>query len=104
ASRPRNARGKGPDPLARRVRPDFSPRLRRLGAALAELEPVRRRLDADRVAGPEIAAQDPLRERVLELLLDRPLQRPRAVDRVVARLGEPVERRLVELEPDIALA
>ena len=39
---------------------------------------------------------------VLQLLLDHPLQRPRAVDRVVAAVGEPGPRRLVHLERDVA--
>ena len=42
----------------------------------------------DRVALAEVAAQQGQRQRVLHQLLDGPLQRPRAVDRVVARVGQ----------------
>src|SRR5690606_40259751 len=56
---------------------------------------------ADRVARPELCAQDPLGQRILDLLLDRPLQRPRTIDRVVARLRQPIERRVLELEANI---
>src|SRR5690606_22546476 len=42
----------------------------------------------NRIAGPEVAAQDALRERVLELLLDRALRGPSAVDRIIAGFGE----------------
>src|SRR5204862_7637513 len=41
---------------------------------------------ANRVAGAEVAAQNMLCERILQLLLDRPLQRPSAVHGVEPRL------------------
>ena len=46
------------------------------------------RVDLDRVARREAAGEDLLRQRVLDLLLDRALQRPRAVDRVEAGLRD----------------
>ena len=39
-----------------------------------------------------------VRERVLQLALDDPFQRARAVGRVVARIGKPGARRVVELD------
>src|SRR5690349_17396228 len=68
-----------------------------------EVETGRAHAHPDRVAGGEVAAQDPLRERVLELLLDRALERPRAVDRVESRLREPVARFRREYERDVAI-
>ena len=47
-----------------------------------------------RSPGHELAVQDALRQRVLDLLLDRALQRPRAVHRIEARLAEQVARRV----------
>ena len=51
----------------------------------------------------DLAGEDLVGERVLHLALDDALQRPRAVDRVVALLGEPGPRRLVEVERDLAV-
>src|SRR5213078_1839760 len=68
-----------------------------------EVEPARVRRHANRVAGPEVPAQDPLRERILELLLDRALERPRAVHGVEAGLREPIARFRREHELDVAL-
>ena len=45
-------------------------------------------VDDDGLADPELLPQDPLRERVLDHLLDRPAQRPRPELRVVALLGQ----------------
>src|SRR5262245_54399206 len=72
--------------------------------ALHESERVALDDDADHVAGTEIAAQDTLCERILQLLLDRALQRPRPVDGIEARLREAVARSGIELEADLALA
>jgi hypothetical protein len=47
--------------------------------------------------------QDHLGQRILQRLLDHPLQRARAIDRVVALVGQPGPRRLVELQRDLAL-
>ena len=52
----------------------------------------------------ELAGQDAARERVLELALDRPAQRPRAVDRVVALPREQRERGIGHLEADAVLS
>ena len=45
-----------------------------------------------RVAGGELAGEEFLRQRVLDLLLDRALQRPRAVDRIEARRRDRLQR------------
>src|SRR5512139_547951 len=58
----------------------------------------------DHVARPEVAPEDPLRQRVLELVLDRALERPRTIHRVEAGLAEQVARRRVEFEADVAVA
>src|SRR6185503_7937852 len=70
--------------------------------ALHESERVTLGDDADDVAGAEIAAQDTLRERILQLLLNRALQRPRPVDGVEAGLREPIARRGIQRELDLA--
>ena len=57
---------------------------------LLEDEAVLVGVDADGVAVEEFAGEQLQGERVLDLLLDRPLQRPGAVDRVVALLHDPV--------------
>ena len=56
------------------------------------------RLDARRVAVAQPALEDGHRERVLQAALDHPLQRAGAVGRVVALLGEQVERGAVDLQ------
>src|SRR3954451_18022086 len=76
---------------------------RRVLHSAHEVEAGRARAHANGVAGPEVAPQDALSEWVLELLLDRPLERPRAVDRVEPSLGKPIARRRLEHEPDVAI-
>src|SRR5690606_30738136 len=56
--------------------------------------------DLDRVAVAEAAFEDGGGDRVAELLLQDPLQRPRPVDGVVAALGEQVESFGADLEVD----
>lgn len=61
----------------------------RLSRALErELSPVRSGVDEDVVSLSQLPFQERHRERVLEPRLDRALQRPRAVDRVPAAIGE----------------
>src|SRR5512138_96514 len=59
--------------------------------------------DLHAAARPELALEDPLRQRVLHLLLDGPLQRPRAVHRIEAGFAEQVARGVVERQVDVAL-
>ena len=56
-----------------------------------------------RSPGQELAREDRLRQRVFHLLLDGALERPRAVHRVVARLAQAIERRVIERELEIAV-
>ena len=49
------------------------------------------------------AGEDLFGERVLQVFLDRALQRARAVDRIVAGAGEPLLGLLVELDDDLAI-
>ena len=52
------------------------------------------RLHADVVARHESTVQQLPRQRILHLCLQRPLQRPRAVDRIEAGFGEQIEMRV----------
>ncbi len=56
------------------------------------------------VAGPELALEQLQRELVDELLLDHPLERARAVGRVVAEVAEQRPRVVGQLDLDAALA
>jgi len=47
------------------------------------------------IAGDKVAFEDPLRERVLDLRLDRPLQGPRAVHRIESGFADLVARIIV---------
>src|SRR6185436_7591980 len=51
------------------------------------------RVDPDRVALGELTLEEPLRERVLDEALQRPLERTRAVRRIPAGLREHLLRR-----------
>src|SRR3569833_1027658 len=57
----------------------------------------------DRVACRVVAPEDLLGARVLDLLLDRPLEWPRAILRIEACRRDRLERRLVHVEPDVEL-
>src|SRR5688572_7808578 len=70
---------------------------------LAELEAVAIGVSLDAISRQELAREDGLRQRVLHLLLDGALERPRAVHRVVSGFAQPVERRVVEHEREIAI-
>src|SRR5579864_8740847 len=59
--------------------------------------------DAHAVSGLELALEDPLRQGILDLLLDGALQRASAVYRVETRLPEQVARRVIECEIHVAL-
>src|SRR5262252_573523 len=72
-------------------------------ARLLELQPASPRFHADPVPRDELAAEDGLRQRVLHLLLDGTLERTRAVHRVVTRLAQPVQRRIVEAQLEVAI-
>src|SRR5262245_34319222 len=55
------------------------------------------------VAGTELALEDRLRQRVLDLLLDGPLQRPGTVDRVETGLAQELRGLVVQRELHVAL-
>ena len=57
----------------------------------------------DVVAGDEVAGEELRGERVLDHPLDGPLERPGAVDRVVAGVGDGLARLLAELERELPL-
>src|SRR5215472_2936171 len=54
------------------------------------------------LAVENLAAEKQLRQRILQALLDHALERPRAVDGIVARLREPIARLDVEIDGDLA--
>src|SRR5579872_4756705 len=58
---------------------------------------------ADLIARNELPFQDARRERILDLLLDRALQRPSTVYRIEARLPDEVARLVIELQVHVAL-
>ena len=55
-------------------------------------------VDHHRLPISDPAGENLLGEAILHLALDHPLQRPRAIGRIVALVGEPVARRGGELE------
>ena len=59
--------------------------------------------DVHLVAVLDRARQDHLRERVLQRALNEPLERPRAISRVVTLVAQPVQCLLVDIEHDLAL-
>src|SRR5690606_40892066 len=56
-------------------------------------------VDPDAVPGSESAFQDRLRERILDALLDRALERPGAENRVEARTRQLGQRAVGHLKP-----
>ena len=77
--------GGGPLPLGEREMPAFG-------------------VDMNGVAAAELAAEDLLRQRVLQLLLDRALERTRAVHRVEADIAQQVEKIAQMAEENSAAA
>jgi len=59
--------------------------------------------DLDEVAGLELAGQDFLRQRVLDLLLDRTLERPRTIHRIEAGVSQFVARLVGQVDAHVAL-
>src|SRR5262249_53890434 len=57
---------------------------------------------ADAIARDELALQDLLRERILDLLLDGALERPRPVHGIEARLAEKIACRIIERQVHVA--
>ena len=74
-----------------------SPRLRSARAAPPTVSSPFSTRDLDGVAVVDVAFEQLRRQRVLQAALDHPLQRPRAVDRIVAAVGQPLQRLAVEL-------
>src|ERR1700733_7567215 len=68
----------------------------------AESQPAVPDGDPEGCPGREGAAQDVRRQRILNLLLDGPLQRPGAVNRVETRLAQQVARTVFEHDVQIA--
>src|SRR5437763_5990022 len=59
--------------------------------------------DADAVARSELSLQDLLRQRILDLLLDGPLERSGAIHRIEAGLSEAVAGGIIEHQVHVAL-
>ena len=72
-------------------------------ALLLEDQVVTLQLRDHAIARREFAAQDLLRQRILDLGLDRALQGPRAVYGVEPRLADAIARGVVEPQLDVAL-
>src|SRR5438105_1231701 len=60
-------------------------------------------VDSHRRAVDDFPTQDRVGERVLEVFLDRPLQRTGAVDGIVADPAEPGAGGLAKIDPDLAV-
>ena len=106
--RPR--KGKGPAgtgpylSLARSVqRRAFRPGPVRGQDPLTDDQPVFSGADMDRLAVHHLARQNHLGEGVLQVALNHPLERARTVDRVIARIAQPVFGVSVQLQRDLAL-
>src|SRR5579862_8025363 len=57
----------------------------------------------NQVAGYELTLENPRGERILDLLLNRALERPSAIDRIEPGLAEEVTRLVIELQVHVAL-
>ena len=71
--------------------------------AFRERQLVAARVDDDRVALGELALEHAQRQRVEHPPLDRPLQRPRAIGRIIPFLHEEVLRRVGQLDLDLPI-
>src|SRR5580698_1738105 len=78
-------------------------RLCRLLNRPGEGEPAVPDTDPYRVPRREVAPQDVLRQRILDLLLDGPFQRPCTIDWVEPRLPEQVAGRLIQNDVQITV-
>src|SRR5665213_493834 len=58
------------------------------------------KVDDDDLPGPELLGQDPLGKGVLDVLLNRPTQRPRPELSLIALVGDVVLRFLRQLQPE----
>src|SRR5690606_33097819 len=74
-----------------------------LGGFLAEDQAVALGRHHDGVAGAELAGEDLLRQRVLQLLLDGALERPGAVDRVEADIAKQGQGAVLDAQADLPL-
>src|SRR3546814_14563100 len=62
---------------------------------LTEEQPIRTGRDGDGRSVRDLPAEDLLGERILHVFLDRPLQRPGPIDRIIALLRQPLDRKSV---------
>src|SRR5215469_3555275 len=100
-SAPRAARHRGAAQyVARRASGAGRPAL--IGLRERELAVVH--ADADAVAGHELALENLLRQRILDLLLNGALERAGAIHRIEARLTQQVARGVIEREVHAALS
>src|SRR5690554_1246564 len=83
---------------AGRARSQCVPAPRGRESGLVEAQAAATRIHADAVARAEAAFEDGPRQRVLDLLLDRPLERTGAIHRVEAGLGDVRDRGVRDLQ------
>ena len=79
------------------------PSLRRRCNLAVELQSLLAGADHDLLAVLDAAGEDHFRQRILHRLLDHALERPRAVGRIPAFFGQPIARRGLELDGDLAI-
>ena len=101
ASWPRAAPAGSASPA--RLRPRSRQRLGAVTPAFSSASSPSARIDADGVAGADLALQQREREPVDELLLDHAAQRPGTVGRVIAHVAEQLARVVGERDLDPAL-
>src|SRR5882762_5222995 len=87
----------------RRARPAASAPMFSMQPFLLERQRVPLELRHHPIPGHEIPAQNLLRQGVLDLRLNRPLQGPRAIHRIEARFADLVARVIVQPQSDVAL-
>src|SRR5690606_21077492 len=81
----------------------LSGRRRVQGSALHEHQLALGRIDPDHIAVEELAGQDLLRQRILQLRLDRTLERAGAVHRIEADVAQQLEGGVADLDAQATL-
>ena len=75
-----------------------------IGRPLAEIQALRARFHHHDITRPELAGQNPSGQRIFQFLLNRPLERPRAVNRIEASLAKLIQCRRGDLQPHLPVS